>query len=50
MKKMKKLLFMVVFATAATVFVGCGNKEDNSGDTALTAQNRRHKMERIKKT
>ncbi len=34
MKKMKKLLFMVVFATAATVFVGCGNKEDNSGDTA----------------
>lgn len=35
MKKMKKLLFMVVFATAATVFVGCGNKEGSSEEMTV---------------
>lgn len=35
MKKMQKLLFMVVFATAATVFVGCGNKEGSSEEMTV---------------
>ena len=48
MKKMQKLLFMVVFATAATVFVGCGRK-GTSGRDEVTARNRRHERERIKR-